>query len=1281
MRPLLRLALAILCSLLPVIAQGQEERLFLPLDAEAEADFERLDGLAKRQQWDRVVTELDRLFGAGGGKLIEREGGYVTVRDEARRRLLALPQPGRDAYALSHQDPARRLYERALEDPGVSLLEELVAGHPASDHVAKARDLLASRYFERGEPGAALLHLEALLATLPDVGEQARLLQLRVLCLAAMGRHGEAARAHRDLDLPAEVGAELLAQVNALRPPTPEAPPPAGAPLAWSRRVFGYYGDDRYQPPWSLPRADVAWLYAHDGSHAQALDLRTGKLTWRTPLTPTDAFLRPSGLCRLALAQRVVVCVLPGQQGGLVGLERQTGRVLWRRSLTELKRDAEIDFPAHLSGRPEVVGDVVAVSLVTDHQDHEVHTLAVDVHSGALEWHVFLASQNGGRPPLPYLTPGLQRLFVVTGLGAVAALDLSGEIQWLRTYTSARDKRGGQRPEGFGRLPPGFGGRPANGGPPERDPTAVVTRGVLWAAPADAKGFLAWDARTGEPRAKLDLPAEGRILGPRAPGVLVLSGDGDVFDVTRAGAQLVQQVGGTLIARPHLHGEHVFVPRSDGVVDVDLSAGKTRLFCNWEDAGGEGNLIVAGGRLVVASHRGLFGYGDPVEAPGAPDALGQLASLSYAQREAASGALQERGEAARAELEALASEHLDPEVRLRAAVVLGELDRQARLIRWTPLVKEAWKSEISDLLNRLTHPNPEVRLEALRKLGSIQDDDVVVLLHDLLADEDTRVAFTAAITLLPREDRSGLGLIAETLRDGLPADRMTAITVLGAAGSSDDLPLLTPALAADEGELRAAAAKAMLSLGKALALDAVLPLMDDADEQVRLAVLEGIRASGIDAKQAVGALAKAAQDENDLIREQAINALVDARLRHPDVFQALGMALGDDVQRIAKKAGNRLFKLARKTSDDVLLIPPEGIERGARLKDPILRGYAAQIAMLYAAEQQVRAREQAAAAEQHEVGAHHGARLLSVETLTRFMSDSNPRIRGLRVVGGPGWDGLLLERAKGQVLDPAEVAAIGSLALDEDYAVRHNGYVALREALDAPGRGRLLAGALADSDERIRAKAGEWLTPTPSGEPLDTAGMAKVLAIALRTAEGDPPGATEAQAVLDAFEPARALTLLVPVLRGWPDPAIRELAGARLAAATGGEVPYDPGLLSGKMADAYQVWAWRQNHPNRTPEDLLADLTSTNPSIRWKAAQAAAELPMPLIRNGVIASLGSETLDWVLKTKLEAAVAITGQRLGYDKRLKGQALRDCVTRFQTWLGRTLAAEATGGGPR
>ena len=67
----------------------------------------------------------------------------------------------------------------------------------------------------------------------------------------------------------------------------PAAPPERPATKAWAQPVLGYYetvpADGGPTRPWSVPEVDLARVYVHDGSHAQAVDLATGKLAWRVP--------------------------------------------------------------------------------------------------------------------------------------------------------------------------------------------------------------------------------------------------------------------------------------------------------------------------------------------------------------------------------------------------------------------------------------------------------------------------------------------------------------------------------------------------------------------------------------------------------------------------------------------------------------------------------------------------------------------------------------------------------------------------------------------------------------------------------------------------------------------------------------------------------------------------------------------------------------------------------------------------------------------------------------
>jgi len=1233
-------------------AAGQErERLFLPHDLDVAENLGRIDKLAERGQWDRVVAALDQILAEGGGVLLEEDGSYWSARSEARRRLLALEGEGRRAYELVHEGPARRLLEEALRGPALEPLLAILDEHPATDEAVRARRLLVGRYFERGQPGAALDQVEALLTGARlDREERARLAGLRVLALASMGRSGEARAALEAL--PAEADGERIGEAAAALRPAPPAPPPERpAALAWSREVFGYYEvSDAGSRPWTLPRADVGWVYAHDGSHATAIDLSTGKLAWRTPLRPADAFLRPEGLCRLALAQGVVLCVRPGD-GGLAGLDRTDGTLLWSRSLREVKAAADIDFDAHFSGRPEVVGDVVVLTLVTEHDDREVHALAFDVFTGELAWKVFVASQNKGTPPLPALAQGMERIYVVTGLGAVACLDTEGELLWVRRYRSIRDRE---------RQPQGPWGGIAEPPPLDlRDPTAVVARGVLWAAPCDAEGFFCWDARTGERRGEVSEPKDGRILAPRETGVVVLSEGFDLYQVTRAGGDLLERLGGFLVGRPTVAGGRAYLPRGDGVLEVDLAAGRAERFAGWEASGGPGSVVVAGRRLVVAAPRGLFAYGREV-GPAGPDPADPVAALgdpSFARREAAQAALLARGEAARATL-VEAADHADPEVRLRARIVLGELDRRARLERWRPLVKEEWAAQVADLLNRLTHPNPEVRLQALRAMGAVQGDDVVVLLRDLLQDGDPRVTYHAAAALLRRGSREGIDLLTEAVVEGLPADRLLAVRAIRGAGEPEDAGRVAPALDDRDPAVRTEAVVAVLALGGDDAVASVLPLMEDEADEVRLAILQGLAAANVRGREAVAVLAEAVDDDNDMIRGQAVDALLGIHDRA--AYAALGRALGDPVVEIAKKAATRLFKVAQKDRL-ALAIPPEALERGARFEDEVVRNYVAQIAMWYARKGGV----------------------LSVETLTRFMADPRREIRSLHVLRDgrrvADWPMLLWKRVEVHPCARADVAAIASLTLDDRPARRENAFKALDKAIRAPGRGRVLTLALSDPDEGIRKSAPDWLAPRePDGAPdrLDAEAVREVLRVLGR---GDAErGAPEAAEVLERLPRARRLELLRPALEHG-DPVVRDQAGARLTALTEGEWAWDPGGDPARQSRRLAVWWWERSHPGQDADALLAQLQDDNPTTRYRAAQALAGLPTARVRNALIASTATEALPWVLEAKLAAAAAASGVELGFHDGLEPAGLEACAERFRAWLARTVHEELQGGG--
>jgi len=671
-------------------------------------------------------------------------------------------------------------------------------------------------------------------------------------------------------------------------------------------------------------------------------------------------------------------------------------------------------------------------------------------------------------------------------------------------------------------------------------------------------------------------------------------------------------------------------------------------------------LLVAGGRLLVAAPRGLYAFGRAaakVEAADLEgDSIAALGDPRYSARELAAAGLLARREEARGALE-VAGRSADPEVALRAQMILGELDRVVRLTRWRPLVKDAWRDKIADLLNRLTHPNPEVRLAALRAMGAIDDDpDVVVLMSDLLEDRDARIAFTAAGALLARESRKGVELLTRTLLEGSEEDRLQAVALFTSHGAKEDLPALGKALDDESPRVRAAAVEAVLKHGQADGLDLAIHLLDDADDSVREAVVNSaiahLAATAGDAYLKV--LIRAAGDLNDAIRATAIAEVAKLGLTTPEVYVLLGNALSDAVPNTAKTAARALYKAAQhKTS--VLLIPPDALERGVLNTDEVPRNYVAQIAMRYA---------------------DAGGRL-SAATLARLSGDAHAQIRSYRI-GGRGWGSLLVAQAQAAPLSASDVAAITTLTLSIDANLRIKAYQCLAETSGGEGRGELLAQGLADEHATIRKDCTTWFTGERAAELLDGAAVRVALRVAARSEREEGRKAAQALlqlAPLDALAPALLAVLDSPAV---PDD-LSALALEVLAARS--EVPLDPQASVASSTRRYTVWWWQRTNSGLSPEQLIADMSSSNASKRWRAAQQAATLPLRDVRNALIASLHDEDVAWVLQEKLKALVSLTGQRHGYGEDLPPDALRDCANRFRRWLGIQIAKEVREGLPQ
>jgi len=1267
-RPLLPLLLlaASLClasTAGPAWAQDQEPppsaRLLLPEDLEAASKLRKLEELGKRGQWDKVVLGLDRLLSEGGSKLVKVEGGFSSVRAEARKRLLALKGRGRAAYLLAHEEEAKTLVRIGRKSSRPDPFERVLTEHPATPQAVGARRLVANRYLEQGNFGAALTHLNALLEDPRAASLSAETRRLRVLTLAFLRRQGAVASA---LDAVAsEERAQIKARAEAILAGGGAAlsPPPAEpGKLAWKRPVFGYYetesGGSR---AWSTPQSDGVAVYVHDGSHAQSVDLATGRVLWRRPVGEIDAFVRPEGQCTVGLGRSAVLCL---ESKRLTALDQGSGDRIWQRSLTALQREAGVDFEASLATDtpPAIIGGTAVVALVTEHRDREVHLLGLSLETGKLRWSVFVAAETGGALPRPALLSGGGRCFVVTGHGAAAAVNGGGELLWVRTYPSQRDaKRGG----GGGRFP--FGrGRERHKGTPASASSLALAGGSLWIAPGDGKGFVALDPKDGSPRGG-HAAKEARLIGVRGLGVIGLDLSGSktrLCRIDRAELSLVTEFAG----KPHDHhvawsGERLYRSES-GRLFVHALGKEAPAEFRFEDVTG-GRLVVAAGRIVAASPSGLEAFG---AAPAASKSLGQeagaivtaLGDAGFLTREAASVAVLATGSVVTRELLLAAVAEREPEVALRATIALGELERRERLVQWRPLTKPEWEGKVPDLLNRLTHPNPEVRLQALSALGKLADPDVNTLLVELTEDRDQRVAFYGASALLEKGDRRGMRLVARALAGGLPApDRVKAAKLLIDHGQPEDADLALPALADTEPEIRALAIHAALKLSEGRLLPQIEPLARDPDPTVRLALIEAVTDLVAVNDRAKAIVSKAITDPDDRVRLAVVTRL--AKLETVDACRVLCRALGDATRQtagIAAKAVNtelqrrvvngRKLTQAQREARVLALVDPRGLEEGSRHKEDFNRNFVAQLSLRYL---------------------DAGGRL-SVETLCRFASDRRKLIRTYRI-GGKPWAGFLLEAVNGKAIGRSDVAAIASLTLEKDPNTRIQAYQILTSAGTAPGRGEVLAQGLGDEHPAVRRDVVGWLSPAPGkGKSLiDLPATRAILQIA--HGDGREEGRLAARALLKSAGADRLAPHLIELVA---DPKLENeswvLATETLAALSEGKVPYDLGASRAVMAKRFRRWWFKAQHGEEGGDELSRALQSKNPSERFMAARKAAKLPTPSMRRALIASLKDEGTGWVLKEKLQALVKVSGREFGFKRSLKLPGLKACAQRFMAW---------------
>lgn len=369
-----------------------------------------------------------------------------------------------------------------------------------------------------------------------------------------------------------------------------------------------------------MPLVSGDRVYLSEGHVVTAIDRLSRRVRWQRALSHGDDLEVASiaDASELALAGDTLV-VLTGHGsptrrtggGRVVALDRESGQVLWERSLAGLEPpDLEGGDGLFPHGAPLVVDDVVVVMArkVNTRLESVGTAIGLDLHTGRVRWATYIAG-CGSRPMSgmrPFASPigDAGSIFVATSLGAIARLDPStGAIRWLlRSLVPTAD----------GLATP----------VPWENSTPVLTQHGLLSISPDQSLLLVVDPQTGSLRRRIVL-GRGEAWGqPRyllasrdGSRVLAVGDDAVLFAADdldrpkwRLGATLREAAiptvdapirGRVAFADEPIDGRSVvLVPLVDRLLMLDAADGS---IVRSIDTGRPGNPLLVNGQVIVAA--------------------------------------------------------------------------------------------------------------------------------------------------------------------------------------------------------------------------------------------------------------------------------------------------------------------------------------------------------------------------------------------------------------------------------------------------------------------------------------------------------------------------------------------------------------------------------------------------------------------------------------------------------------------------------------------------------
>lgn len=619
-------------------------------------DFDRYAG---KKSWELAFRALNSIDDAKIKGMVPAEDGFmVPIRARVRQSLLKLPPEGREAYRLFNDSVAKQLWQHVQDTSAGPVADELPTLRKLVDRyfLTSVGDLAADRLgdalFEQGEFAAADQMWRAVVEKYPDSRLSPAKLQVkRCTALARLGRReAVAALATQIADQYPDqrvtiggkevVAAEFARSLIPKETSGPAAPahdadavllPAADEPL-WQIRIVGPSLNGQIDPNTGMPitnfhvspSASVEGnrLYANWLGTVYCADLETGKMLWRTgkfsdAVQPAMNLLQqgmtPDSFSVRAIGGKLLVLRPPTKNllGELLGndapqdvvlaiecLDAATGKTLWRAPRLNI----------NITSAPFLL-DGVEYILGISSNNSTLQLIALDAGTGKLLWRTQLGTpQNmnnmyGGRSfdfGGPKIIPGNGMLYIATNNGALLAVGQSSHrVEWALKHDT-KPPVGNQRFWWNGMMVQSN----------EAPGTLLENDGLFYLKDSSARLLYVLDPAVPSIKWKRPISADESLVTIDGQIAYLMGHEISALDLkTKKLLWSTKLPSQSQFPAPLACAEHLYVPTSRGIFDIDPANGDIRrIFRGADRDSGAARLILAGDKLIAVSDTTVTAY-------------------------------------------------------------------------------------------------------------------------------------------------------------------------------------------------------------------------------------------------------------------------------------------------------------------------------------------------------------------------------------------------------------------------------------------------------------------------------------------------------------------------------------------------------------------------------------------------------------------------------------------------------------------------------------------------